>query len=86
MSIGSKVIILFLFPLILWFGSYLLLLSDDRYTMGEMDLDKSGLVSYREALTFMDSGVREIVVAGEKCIEYYAYKDGMPFKTVCNRS
>ena len=71
-------------------GTYVFLyyswIIDPRYTLEEMDLDSSGLVSYSEADYVTNSGERKIVVSGKSCIEYFAYKDGLPIKTVCNET
>jgi len=50
-----------------------------------MDLDKSGWVSFSEADYTGNYGIRKIVLNGKSCKEYFAYKDGVPFKTVCNK-
>tara|TARA_B100000809_G_scaffold249203_1_gene280221 strand:- start:59 stop:211 length:153 start_codon:yes stop_codon:yes gene_type:complete len=49
-----------------------------------MDLDNNGFVTSGEADYVSSSGERDITVNGEKCIEYYAYKDGLPVKVVCS--
>ena len=70
--------------IIIWFyvWPYLILLQGP-FTYDEIDLDKSGIISPSEAQYHYDHGERKIVKGGEKCTEYYALKDGIELKTVC---
>ncbi len=52
-------------------------------TYREMDFDHDGLVSYSEADYASSFGMRMYVEHGRHCTEYFAYKDGLPLKTVC---
>lgn len=53
------------------------------YSWSEMDWDQKGSPSLGDFLEASDIGKREVVKDGRKCVEYYAYKDGLPVKTVC---
>ncbi|TCK08655.1 hypothetical protein CLV83_0747 [Marinobacterium mangrovicola] len=70
-------------PIAVFILIYIVNLSDSRYTWDDMDLNGDGMVTFTEAEYVGSSGVREIVVDGKKCFEYFAYKDGLPIKTVC---
>jgi len=73
-------------PLIYYFGLYALSLMDPRFTLNEMDLNNDGFVSPSEADYVSSSGEREIFIKGKKCMEYFAYKDGLPIKVECNET
>ena len=77
--IGILVSVPFVFLVVL----YIFNLTDPRYTWDEMDLNDDGIVSFSEADYVGSSGVRKIRVDGKECLEYFAYKDGLPVKTVC---
>ncbi|ELA8091845.1 hypothetical protein RGL43_002477 [Vibrio parahaemolyticus] len=62
---------------------YAYLLSDERYSFNEMDLDRDGIVSFGEAAYISDSDTRSIMVDGKACIEFFALKDGLPIKVEC---
>lgn len=62
---------------------YVYLLSDERYSFNEMDLDRDGIVSFGEAAYISDSDTRSIMVDGKACIEFFALKDGLPIKVEC---
>ncbi|HEY8034168.1 MAG TPA: hypothetical protein VIF37_01095 [Methylobacter sp.] len=53
------------------------------YSWQEMDWQQRGRTSIRDFFEASDIGKREVIQNGKKCIEYYAYKDGLPVKTVC---
>jgi hypothetical protein len=54
------------------------------YSWQEMDWDQKGYTSISDFLAASDTGKRDIVTKdGRRCTEYYAYKDGLPVKTVC---
>lgn len=48
-----------------------------------IDLDHDGSVSFDEADYVSSFGMRTIYREGEKCVEYYAEKDGHALKLVC---
>ena len=75
-----------LLPITYYLGTYALSLMDPRFTLEEMDLDGDGFVSFSEASYVSSSGQKEVIVKGEKCIEYFAYKDGLPLKVVCDEN
>lgn len=48
-----------------------------------IDLDHNGSVSFTEADYVSSFGMRTIYRQGEKCVEYFAQKDGAKLKLVC---
>ncbi|GAB2198956.1 hypothetical protein MAH4_31680 [Sessilibacter sp. MAH4] len=80
----KPIISIFALLLIIGVAPYLVLICDDKYSWSEMDINQNGIVSYGEVYEFLDSGKREVTSNGRKCVEYYAYKDGLPFHTVCS--
>jgi hypothetical protein len=55
------------------------------YSWHEMDWDQDGSTSIGDVIDASDIGKREVILNGKKCIEYYAYKDGLPVKTICQK-
>ena len=53
------------------------------YPWGDMDWDEDGSTTFTEFLAARDIGQREVQHNGQACIEYFAYKDGVPVRTVC---
>lgn len=53
------------------------------YSWQEMDWHQRGKTSLSDFFAASDIGKREIIQGNKKCIEYYAYKDGLPIKTIC---
>jgi len=53
------------------------------YSWQEMDWHQRGTTSISDFFGASDIGKREVVQDGRKCTEYFAYKDGLPVKTVC---
>jgi len=53
------------------------------YTWEEMDWHQRGRTTFADFLAASDIGRREVIGGGRRCIEYFAYKDGSPVKTVC---
>jgi hypothetical protein len=49
----------------------------------EMDINHDGKVEFFEADYASSFGERSVEKAGLKCIEYFAYKDGLTLKVVC---
>ena len=49
----------------------------------EMDINHDGKVEFFEVDYASSFGERPVERAGLKCIEYFAYKDGLPLKVVC---
>ncbi len=64
---------------------YIVNILDSRYSFTEMDLDKSGLISFSEADYVSSSGERIVKINGKTCTEYFAYKDGLTIKTKCGQ-
>ncbi|WP_220737534.1 hypothetical protein [Shewanella sp. c952] len=62
---------------------YITNILDSRYLFTEMDLDKSGFISFSEADYVSSSGERIVKINGKSCTEYFAYKDGLTIKTKC---
>ncbi|WP_051091806.1 hypothetical protein [Methylosarcina fibrata] len=54
------------------------------YSWQEMDWRRRRSTSISDFFAASDIGKREVIKNGKKCIEYYAYKDGLPVKTVCS--
>lgn len=52
-------------------------------TYAEMDLNHDGKVEYMEMDYAASYGEKKIEMDGLQCIEYFAYKDGLPLKVVC---
>ncbi len=52
-------------------------------TYAEIDLNHDGTVSFAEADYASSYGERVVLKDGRKCIEYFAYKDGLPLKFKC---
>ena len=52
-------------------------------TFGEADLNHDGAVSFTEAEYIASSGRRTYSQRGKTCTEFFAYKDGLPLKTLC---
>lgn len=65
---------------------YAFLVFSSKLSYSEMDLNRSGVVSYKEALKLSDVDVRPVMVEGKECTEYYALKDGLPIEVVCESS
>lgn len=56
------------------------------YAWADMDWDGDGRTSVREFLQSADIGVRETQPGGRPCREYYALKDGLPVRLVCEQA
>ena len=52
-------------------------------TFGEADLNHDGAVSFTEADYIASSGRRTYAQGGKTCTEFFAYKDGLALKTIC---
>jgi hypothetical protein len=55
------------------------------YSWQEMDWQQRGTTSIVDFFKASEIGKRDVERAGKKCVEYYAYKDGLPLKTVCSK-
>jgi hypothetical protein len=53
------------------------------YSWSEMDWTQTGSTSLSDFLAAADIGKREVITAGKHCTEFYAYKDGLAIKAVC---
>ncbi|HEX20147.1 MAG TPA: hypothetical protein ENG78_04940 [Acidiferrobacteraceae bacterium] len=67
-----------------YWGIFLYLVSTSPLTYEQLDLNRDGKVSFTEAEYASNYGMRIINQNGKECIEYYAYKDGLPLKVVCD--
>jgi hypothetical protein len=56
---------------------------NNGYSWEEMDWNKDGSTSFSELIESSDVGKRAVEVDGKNCVEYFAFKDGLPLKTVC---
>lgn len=54
-----------------------------RFSWSEMDWNSDGTTSLSEVLQAVDVGTRSIQKDGQECVEYFAFKDGLPIKFVC---
>lgn len=50
----------------------------------ELDLNHDGQVSFDEVSYAASFGERALQVNGQQCTEYFANKDGLPLKVVCD--
>jgi hypothetical protein len=81
-------------PLVLFFAAIGLLITlyfvfravssiRQGYSWQEMDWSQHRSTSISDFFAASDIGKRDVVKDEKKCTEYYAYKDGLPVKTVC---
>ena len=54
------------------------------YQLVEMDWNEDGSTSLKEFLASSDIGKRPVDRNGQRCFEYYSYKDGLPIKVACS--
>jgi hypothetical protein len=66
-----------------YFGSVVIAAIQHGYSWREMDWDNSGATSISEFFKAADTGRRRVVIDGKRCVEFFAYKDGLPLKTSC---
>ncbi len=82
-----KAIVLFVAAIGVLLVAYLVLRAiasfNQGYSWKEMDWQQRGHTSIIDFFVASDIGKREAVQNGQKCIEYYAFKDGLPVKMVC---
>ncbi|PPS27833.1 hypothetical protein [Pseudomonas amygdali] len=75
-----------LFFLILIYALFKIYLSwSQGYSWQEMDWRQRGSTSITDFLDASEIGRREVTLDGNVCMEYYAYKDGLPIKTSCQK-
>lgn len=55
------------------------------YSQSEMDWDQNGSTSISEFIQASDVGKRSVEKNDQACAEYFAYKDGLPIKTICTQ-
>jgi hypothetical protein len=66
-----------------YFGIRSIAVIEHGYSWEEMDWDRDGKTTLGEFFDASDTGKRIITENGKECIEYFAYKDALPVKTVC---
>lgn len=54
-------------------------------TYAEMDINHGGKVEFFEADYASSYGERDVLRNDRQCLEYFAYKDGLPLKVVCQK-
>lgn len=54
------------------------------YDYEVMDWNQDGKTSIAEIIESSDVGARQTTINGVECVEYFAYKDGLPIKVVCS--
>jgi len=65
-------------------ASYLYLIKKSPLAFDEMDFDQNGFVTFSELDYASSYGTRQVTENDMSCIEYYALKDGLRLKVVCN--
>ena len=65
-------------------ASYLYLVSRSPLAFNEMDFDSNGFVTFYELVYANAYGTRKITTHDGACTEYYALRDGLPLKIICN--
>ena len=70
-------------PLIIYFLILIFSSLDKGYSWSEMDWDDNGETSIGEFLLAGDTDARIITFEGKSCREIFAFKDGLPLKTIC---
>ena len=68
---------------LMYFGFRVFVGFKHGYSWQEMDWNRDESTSIGELLNASDIGKRDVMIDGRKCIEYFAFKDGLPVKTVC---
>ncbi len=54
------------------------------YSWGEMDWNGDGITTVIEFFEAIDIGRRDVVVDGNRCVEYFAFKDGLAVRIDCH--
>jgi len=62
---------------------YLWSVFNSPLSLEKMDLNEDGWVSFSEADYSGNYGTRKVGI-NNSCTEYFAYKDGLPLKVVCD--
>jgi hypothetical protein len=79
---GKTLVVVLIVAVALW---YVLLLEFSPLPLLVIDRDKSGIVSFIEALDSADIGKRA-VDGKPNCIEYFWFKDGLPAYESCTNA
>ena len=77
------VMLAILILILIYLGLYGFFLYRSPLPFTELDFNQDGIPSIGELEYTSNYGIREFVSNGNKCIEYYSLKDGLPIKTVC---
>lgn len=80
----QRKIVLVIASILTVLGFPVVLIANLPFTYSEMDLNSDGVVGLSEVMYFADYGTRYVMEGGQQCIEYYALKDGLRLKVVCN--
>ncbi|WP_417542447.1 hypothetical protein [Methylophaga thalassica] len=83
-SIGNILKLLLLLPTGVIALVYIWSLFNSPLSFKEMDLNEDGWVSFSEADYTGNYGIRKVGINGKTCTEYFAYKDGLSIKVVCD--
>ena len=86
-KIAMKKISVIIAAVLLIFATYFAVRIFAGYNSGYqyevMDWNQDGRISITEIIESGDVGSRTKLVDGVECVEYFAYKDGLPIKVVC---
>ena len=82
-SVGWLSLVVIFLAVVFYFLARSLSVLDSGYSWGEMDWNGDGSTSISEFFYSSDVGVRSAEHNGERCKEFYSYKDGLPVKTIC---
>ena len=85
----TKFVIFVMTAVCIWVAAYFALRAissfKQDYSWQEMDWNQDGNTTIGEFFAASDIGKREVTQDGRKCMEYYAYKDGLSVKVVCKK-
>lgn len=70
----------------IYFGLRAVAALEQGYSWDEMDWDSDGTTTISEFFASSDIGKRQEVENGRGCVEYFAYKDGLAVKKLCDQS
>ena len=65
-------------------ASYIRLVGTSPLTFDPIDFDRDGSVTFSELVYANAYGTRQVTENSRTCTEYYALKDGLWLKIVCN--
>lgn len=82
-KIARMILLVLAAPFIGYWLLFSCLVYSSPLTYAEMDLNHDGKVDFSEIDYAAAYGEKQIEKNGSKCVEYFAYKDGLPLKVVC---